>query len=545
MAAGSTDNYADDKIRRFEKAKTYRSNFENVWREIALRVLPRADDFVTKHYPGTKRDEYVYDSTAQLALPAFAAAMESMLTPRTQKWHSLKPAALELQKDDEVLRYLENVRDILFSARYSPNANFASQSYELYMSLGAFGTGCMFIEDGLSKGIRYMHIPLSEIYILEDAQGVVDTVFWAYTRTVRQAYQKWGDALPEEVLKHKDKDPEKEFNFLHVVEPNDEQDKSKKNYKGMAYRACDIIIEGKKVLKESGYRTMPFAVSRYTTAPREIYGRSPAWDALADIKTLNEMSKTGLRYAQLVTDPPWLTADVDSLSPFALRPGAVNPGYINDQGVVLAKSMAPGGNPRITLEMADQRRTSINRSFLVTLFQILVDTPQMTATEAMLRAQEKGSLLAPTVGRQQSEFLGTLISREIDIHSAAGRIPPMPEKLRAAGGFLDIQYDSPLTRAQKAEEGVGILRTLEGITPLANIDPKMLKRVNADRTLKRLADINGAPMDMLYTDDEMAAINEQEAAAAAAAQLVQAAPQVAKTAKDLAQANAISQAAPF
>lgn len=51
----------------------------------------------------------------------------------------------------------------------------------------------------------------------------------------------------------------------------------------------------------------------------------------------------------------------------------------------------------------------------ITLFQILVDNPQMTATEAMLRAQEKGQLLAPTAGRIQAEFLGTLILRKLTL----------------------------------------------------------------------------------------------------------------------------------
>ena len=109
----------------------------------------------------------------------------------------------------------------------------------------------------------------------------------------------------------------------------------------------------------------------------------------------------------------------------------------------------------------------INDAFLVTLFQILVDAPQMTATEAMLRAQEKGALLAPTMGRQQSEFLGPLIEREIDILSRAGALPPMPDALVKAGGMVEVEYQSPLNRAQRSEEGVAILRTLESLAPLA------------------------------------------------------------------------------
>ena len=545
MLDAPNSDYAQDILRRMDQLKTYRLNFERQWSEIALRILPRADDFIAKRAPGQRREEYVYDSTAQLALPAFASAMESMLTPRTTKWHRLRPMDLDLIGDPDVEAYCEMVTNILFRVRYSAYANFASQSYETYMGLGAFGTGAIFVHDALEKGIRYQSIPLHELYIQEDSSGVVDTVFRRYELTSRQAYQKFGEALPEDIKKWVEKEPERKFEFAHGVMPNEDRKKGVSNYRGMAIKACDVAVQKRQVIRESGFRSMPYAVSRYVTAPREVYGRSPAWDVLADVKTLNEMSKTMLRYGQLVTDPPWITADVDALSPFSMRPGSINPGFMNEQGAVLAKSLAPEGNPQLTLEMANQRRESINRSFLVTLFQILVDTPQMSATEAMLRAQEKGALMAPTMGRQQSELLGPIIARELDILQNAGALPPQPDQLRKRGGLLKIEYDSPLTRAQRAEEGVGILRTLEAITPIANIDPNVLKAINAERTLRHLREINGAPADMLFTPEELAAKAEAEQQQQNLAGLVEAAPAISQTVKNLAQANKDAGAAPF
>jgi hypothetical protein len=82
--------------------------------------------------------------------------------------------------------------------------------------------------------------------------------------------------------------------------------------------------------------------------------------------------------------------------------------------------------------MLAEGRAIINDSFLVTLFQILIDSPQMTATEVLQRAQEKGALLSPTMGRQQSEFLGPTIERELDVLAQQGMIPPMPAILQQA-----------------------------------------------------------------------------------------------------------------
>ena len=46
----------------------------------------------------------------------------------------------------------------------------------------------------------------------------------------------------------------------------------------------------------------------------------------------------------------------------------------------------------------DEERSLINDAFLVSLFQILTETPNMSATEVIERTNEKGILLAPTVG---------------------------------------------------------------------------------------------------------------------------------------------------
>ena len=542
---------AKEILRCADRAKSDRANFDAQFEQIARYVLPRADGFLGKTTKGERKGQFVFDSTAQLALPSFAAAIESLVVPRTQKYHGYKPAEPALLNDLPTMLYLEKLRDLTFRIRYSAKSNFASQTSETFLSMGAFGTGGLLIEDGMSRGILYRSIPLSQLWLVEDAWGFINGFYWRYMLTVRQAIQKarrenW--ELPEAITKHEANDPEREFEFIFHVCENEDRNGSV-GHRGMAYSAAHISVEGTALLAEGGYRTFPLATSRYTVAPGEIYGRSPAWDALADIKTLNEMSKTSLRYGQLVTDPPWLTADVDSLSPFSMRAGAINAGYMNERGDVLAKSAAPQGDPRFSLELADQRRQAINRSFLVTLFQILVETPEMTATEAMLRAQEKGALLAPTMGRQQSEFLGTIITRELDIMDQSGVIEtalgPMPEALAAAGGALNIEYDSPLTRAQRAEEGVGVLRTLETVGTIAQYDPAALGEINYMRSLKVVADANGAPLSMFNTPEEKQAKADEEQAKQDMALALQAAPVIADTAKTAMEAQNASTAAPF
>lgn len=215
-----SDSRADDIIRRQEKMATDRAVFDSHWREIAERILPRADYFRVNRQPGDKHTEKIFDATAQLALERFAAAMESMLTPRTQRWHKLRTGVPELDENQEVKAYLDAVTQILFSVRYSPKANFASQANECYMSLGGFGTSGIFTDDLVGRGIRYRSIALSEMYIAENHQGVVDTVHRRFTMTVRQMAQKFGeDKLSESQKKALEKAPDQNFDIIHAVAP--------------------------------------------------------------------------------------------------------------------------------------------------------------------------------------------------------------------------------------------------------------------------------------------------------------------------------------
>ena len=144
-------------MQRQSHMEAKRVQFENTWEEVAARVLPRENIFFRNYanslIQGEKRTERIFDSTAQNALPRFAAAMESLLTPRTQRWHKLAPHDARLKDNQNVKVYLEQVNALLFDARYSPRANFASQMYETYMGLGAFGNGAMFVDEAVGYNL--------------------------------------------------------------------------------------------------------------------------------------------------------------------------------------------------------------------------------------------------------------------------------------------------------------------------------------------------------------------------------------------------------
>ena len=539
---GLSSTIAEKICKRYESLFSKRATWEAHWREIDERVSPTPDYFGNNTpTPGQKRTERVFDSTATLALNRFGSAMESMLTPRTQRWHTLLPRQKELQDNPEVRKYCDDLVDILFDARYNPKANFASQTYECYRSLGKFGTAAIFVDEHIGQGLRYKAIHLSELFIAENFVGVIDTVYRKFRYSAYQAVGAFGmENLPSAIQSAYNNNPDTLFDFIHAVYPNDDYKKDKRNDKAMRYKSCYVSITGKYIVRESGYRTMPYCVSRYITNSNEEYGRSPAMDVLPDIKMLNEMAKTVIRSAQLQASPPLLLPEDGEIMSFSMRPGALNYGGVNAAGQQLIHPLQTNSDLGIAEYMIKDRRQLINDAFLVSLFQILVDTPSMTATEAMYRQQEKGGLLAPAMGRQQSEMLSPMIERELDILANAGVLPPMPEILAQNGGLFDISYISPLNKAQRAEEGVAILNSIQALTGMAQLDPSVLKTFNFKSAIKELSDIYGIPAKVLFTDEEIQEMKAADAQQQQLQQMMQAAPIIADTSKTLAETQNIS-----
>lgn len=518
-------------LHEYNQAASSRGTLESHWQEIAERVLPSYSgsfNINNLRTEGDKRTEKMLDVTAANAATRFASAMDSMLTPRNALWHALRSIYPDVNKDRDSLLWFDAVRDILFRYRYSPRANFASQNHANYLALGVFGTACMFIDELPEGGLRYKSIPLGEIYFFENHQGIIDHAIRQFKMSVRQAHQRWGDKLPDEIKGKLERSPNEMVDFLHCVKPREDYDQDRIDSKGKPFASYYLCKEKSKVLEEGGYTTFPYAISRYTVAPGEVYGRSPGMSVLPSIKVLNEQKATILKQGHRALDPVLLAHDDGVLDSFSMKPGALNYGGVNADGRLLVQAL-PTGSLAVGRDMMEDERASINDAFLITLFQILVDSPAMTATEVMERAREKGALLAPTIGQQQSEYLGPMIDREIDLLSSQGRLPPMPQLLREMKAEYQVQYDSPMSRAQRSEEGAGALRTMQWASEIANStqDAAILDWFNYDEMMPEIADINAMPARWINDKNVVAQKRKQRAEQQEAQMAIQAAPALA------------------
>lgn len=533
------NDIVEDTMKEFAQLRQYReSAFENQWEEVASLILPSYRNtftFTNYNTPGEKKTQLQVDASGMMALSRFAAICDSLLTPRNMFWHTLRADDDYVMKDRATQLWFESSTRRLFNQRYAPHGNFAAQNNSTYQSLGAFGTGSMFVDrfDGPhgERGLRYKSIPLGELYLRENHQGLVDGFIRAFKLTARQCMQKWGPTyFPEALRTALEANSETTFYFLHRVCPRKDYDPDRVDQKGMIYTSIYVSMEGRCVMRsegepmEGGYNTFPLSASRYDQAPNEVYGRGPAMMVLPALKTLNAQKRTFLKQGHRAADPVLLTGD-DGLVDLSMRPGALNKGGVNADGKPMVHIL-PTGQIQTVIEMMQEEKSLINDAFLVTLFQILTESPQMTATEVIERTNEKGILLAPTVGRQQSEYLGPMIDRELDLMAQLGLLEPMPPRLQEASGQYGVIYTSPLSRAMRAQEAAGFMRTVEAVTTVAQVtaDPSLFDVFDFDTAVPQIAEINGVKPSWMADDQKILAKREGRAKAQARQEQIQAAP---------------------
>jgi hypothetical protein len=346
--------------------------------------------------------------------------------------------------------------------------------------------------------------------------------------TARALVQKFGDNVSQDVAAMAKKNPFEEISIIHAVYPRNDFNPKKKDKKNMPFESVYFEYKGGNELSVSGFKEFPFVVPRYLKASQEVYGRSPAMTALPDVKMLNEMCKTTIKAAQKQVDPPLLVPDDGFLLPVRTVPGGLN--FYRSGTRDKIEPLNIGANNPLGLNMEEQRRNAIRNVFYVNQL-MMQDGPQMTATEVIQRNEEKMRLLGPVLGRLQSELLQPLIDRVFNILLRNNQFAPPPESL--SGVNIDIEYVSPLAKAQKSTELQSIIRAVEILGSLANVAP-VFDYVNFDNLVKHVADIVGMPQKLLKSQGEVQEMRNQQAQQQQEQMQMQQAQQVAKMAGDAA-----------
>jgi hypothetical protein len=256
---------------------------------------------------------------------------------------------------------------------------------------------------------------------------------------------------------------------------------------------------------EGGFNEMPYVVPRFLKATGEIMGRSPAMTALPDVKMINLMSKTIIEAAQKMINPPLLVPDDGFLLPIRTQPGGLN--FYRSGSRDTITPLNTGANINIGLEMENQRRQAIRSAFFVD--QLLIGGgPNMTATEVIGRQEERMRVIGPVLGRLMNEMLRPLIDRVFALMLREQMLAQPPEMLQ--GRNVEIEYVSPLARAQKSNSLNNTMRALEILMPLSQSLP-VGDHIDPDGLVRHVTDALGVPKTTLRSQREINQAREARA----------------------------------
>ena len=486
-----------------------RSNWEIHWQEVADYMLPRKADITMERPKGDKRHTVIFDGTAIHSLELLASSLHGMLTSSVNRWFGLRFKETAVNQNDEAREWLEEVTDKMYLA--ISRSNFQQEVFETYFDLIAFGTSCLQIEEDKDDIIRFSSRHIKELYISENAKGMVDCIYRRFKMSAKATVDKFG----LEILSKKTQDTFKKSQFedidiVHVVKPRDMYNPRKQDKQNMPYTSIYFEYETGHIISEGGFREFPYVVPRYLKASNELYGRSPGMNALPDVKVLNKMVEVGMKAAQKQVDPPLLVPDDSMLMPIRMSPGSIN--YYRSGSRDRIETLNIGANNPLGLNMEDQRRQAISQTFHVDQL-LITENRNMTATEVVQRNQEKMRILGPVLGRLQSELLQPMIIRIFNIMMRNNLFPQAPEIL--LNQEIDVEYVSPMALAQRGEELNSIVKGLELFGNISQLAPVALDYIDPPGLIKNLIKILGLPATMIRSDTEVQQIAAEKAEAEA------------------------------
>lgn len=517
-----------DLIDEWQGLANARIPWETYWRNIAAYVLPQTESFdtmlsgaldgvitsVVGQPEAAQKSKNIYDMTSLWGIERLTAGLLSLKTPETEHWHNISFASFfeDEQTHDEDLA-AERLRNYLFKVRANPQTGFWDAHRAAVKSMCGFGDGWYYIEDtpggGVKRPFRYLYQPLNQVYPGVSPEGVPNRMYRVFSWSAEQIVKKFGEKAGSKVMSMA-QDPKRRHDkvkLMHAVRPRDDFKKLGMGIQTSDFESHYCLPEEKHHIGEGGFYEFPFVRYAWNNSGQRPFSEGPVAYAIGEIKSLQEMAKNELIATQTHIRPAYATYG-KNFNRLNLNPGAVNGGLMTRDGKPLFQPLTSGSRPDFAQAVLEQRRESVRELLYLNLWQIVLQDTNDTATEALLRAQEKGELLGP-VGISLNAGLSTMVDRETAILARRDAFAPSsPLEMPSAAEGKDIApiFTSPLDRLRRMGELIGMQRLAEFATMLSGGDPnmamKIMARFDIDEMLDKAREILGAPVGSLLPQEQ-------------------------------------------
>jgi hypothetical protein len=332
----------------------------------------------------------------------------------------------------------------------------------------------------------------------------------------------------------------------------------------MPYEGLHLEYKNCHLLREDGYAEMPIPVGRFRRLNYEEYGRSPAMNALPDIKDANVLREAVIVATEKQLDRPLGVLDDGMLGGNVIDTSAAAINVFNASANLSGNSpvfpLVTVGDLNTAIARLESLQETIAQHFFIDRLLDFNNETQMTFGEAQIRDQRTNASMSAIYNRQISELFTPLIERgvaklfrmgeygvirgsEEEAEFLVQGIEPeyIPDDLAAlleqGKDIYKIVYKTKAANAAKAEEYIAIADITNFTLQAMQVDPSLKHRLDLHESIKQLGVIRGLPVGILRQDDEVEALVAQEAEQMQAIQALQSGEQLANIADKAASAE--------
>lgn len=402
---------------------------------------------------------------------------------------------------------------------------FSATSYYSAMKMAitdALVTGTGFfltVDDQDANKIYFRCQDPQEMYIAEDSNQIVNTVFRKFTLTTAQAYEAYGENLPQSIVADYKKNIHSKVTLLDCIYPEgsifDPNNGVSIKVTTKKYAHVVYCFTGNSIVSESGYDEIPYSIFRYSReTSSHAYGIGIVMDLIPDILRLQDYNLISESGAQQQADPTMFY-------PFAWKEHGIDnsPGAANF--VKMDSSMGSPYSTSRNLQLGEMDMKIANLESYIyeaagaKLFDILMQSSdiQQTATWVNEIKGEALVLMSSTMDTLQQEMIQPSIMRTYNILRRTGNIPPMPEELKAdaTNGQVRIELEGPLIKRMRSfMEAQGITNGLVFIKNVMEINQNAAVNIDFDELMRQGASSQGLPQTIIREYSDVQKIKKQQ-----------------------------------
>lgn len=512
---------AQDLIREANKRFTEHDRVLPLWQTLAENFYPMRADFTRVRSPSEEFASFLMSGRPALAFRELHNAFSGTLRPRDQQWFHPRTHDERVNKKPEARGYLDWMGNVQRRIMYDPRAQIVRATKEADGDFCLAGNAVITIDPNrFMDGLQYRCWHLRDAAWAEGPDRAVNRGYFKWQPEIRELKAYFGGnqgiyALPPAIANSKKEEQDRKIECRRIIIPSDDYDHPEARRRKMGWVSVYVDCENEHILEEVPIRTMRAIFPRWTTVSNSPIAYSPsAILALPDARMYQEITLTILEAGQKAVDPPTVSvgeAINGGINMYAGGNTSVDADYDERMGEVLRPITLKHDGLQFAANREDKIAQQLDDAFFRSRIGMPTITKEMTAYETQKLYEDfiRGAL--PLFEPVEQEYSNALCSESFEVArdmGAFGNPYDMPQELR--GQELRFEFDSPLQAAAERQKVGQFQQSIQITAEGMQIDPSVRSNFNVDKATRDALGANGSPADWLNSEDEAAAMRQQD-----------------------------------